>query len=558
MNVLVLLLLLAPLVSSPQAAGTGTIEGTVVLHDSSQPAASARVILRSDFTDNSPRLELETTAGSAGKFLFTNLRPGRYLVSTEDPRFTRRMKSGDWQRPLVVSGQAAVANLIVGRTGSLRGRVSRPDGQPLIGGSVHVLRPTYAGQQIILQSNQPSVEIDRNGFYRVPSLDSGEYYVFAYGALGQSYFPDSPNASRAGSVTVGEGAEAIADILFRPDPTVKVSGRISLQIPDAENYELTEFYVTRRNTRIRDDVPRLELAATITGSPGRPERNVSATFSDSGRLFEIPRITTGSYDIFAILSRKWVSSAPTAQGTVAVMVPSPRLIARTSVEVGATNVENVLLVPRPGVALTGRVLGPSPEKTAAFRISLRPYDNAPAAAAAAVFGGSTGLTGPESDGRFSFQNVTEGLYALNLTGLPSGTYVSDIQQNGQSLGPSGLLVGTQDDNSIEVIIKDMAGTVRGSVQNQAAVRPGASVVLVPEPSLRWNDALYRTTSVSASGDFVIDNIAPGDYKLFAFEIATPGSAVSPGFISRYESRGTAITVQPGATITTQVPAIPWP
>jgi hypothetical protein len=48
----------------------------------------------------------------------------------------------------------------------------------------------------------------------------------------------------------------------------------------------------------------------------------------------------------------------------------------------------------------------------------------------------------------------------------------------------------------------------------------------------------------ATGKFNMDGIAPGDYKLFAWEAVPNGAWMNAEFLARYEGRGVAVSVTP--------------
>jgi hypothetical protein len=48
----------------------------------------------------------------------------------------------------------------------------------------------------------------------------------------------------------------------------------------------------------------------------------------------------------------------------------------------------------------------------------------------------------------------------------------------------------------------------------------------------------------ATSKFNMDGIAPGDYKLFAWEAVPNGAWMNAEFLARYEGRGVAVSVTP--------------
>jgi uncharacterized protein (DUF2141 family) len=63
--------------------------------------------------------------------------------------------------------------------------------------------------------------------------------------------------------------------------------------------------------------------------------------------------------------------------------------------------------------------------------------------------------------------------------------------------------------------------------------------------------------VDDRGFATVENVAPGDYKVFAFQDLPPGGAEqNPDFMAKYEGFGVTIDVAAGQTVDVQVPWIP--
>ena len=59
-----------------------------------------------------------------------------------------------------------------------------------------------------------------------------------------------------------------------------------------------------------------------------------------------------------------------------------------------------------------------------------------------------------------------------------------------------------------------------------------------------------------SGRFTLKGIAPGDYKLFAWEQIEAGAYQDPDFLKPFENRGESINIREGSRETRQLKAIP--
>ena len=70
-----------------------------------------------------------------------------------------------------------------------------------------------------------------------------------------------------------------------------------------------------------------------------------------------------------------------------------------------------------------------------------------------------------------------------------------------------------------------------------------------------NDAYFTATS-DQTGQFTLNNVPPGSYKLFAWEDIPAGAYQYPDFLRRYEDLGQVVTVTPNGTITANAKLIP--
>jgi hypothetical protein len=81
----------------------------------------------------------------------------------------------------------------------------------------------------------------------------------------------------------------------------------------------------------------------------------------------------------------------------------------------------------------------------------------------------------------------------------------------------------------------------------------ASVVLVPDRRERLD--LFKSTVANASGQFTIQGVAPGAYKVFAWEAIEQFSYFDPDVLRQYEQNGKAITIEDSSKATIEVKAI---
>jgi hypothetical protein len=111
---------------------------------------------------------------------------------------------------------------------------------------------------------------------------------------------------------------------------------------------------------------------------------------------------------------------------------------------------------------------------------------------------------------------------------------------------------------MEIVLGSDGGELLGVAMNdQRGVVTNAIVVLVPDsPILRKRSDLYRTVTTDASGRFRIQTIAPGEYKLFAWEYADPDSWQDAEFMQAYEAFGKPILITQNSRQEAQINPIP--
>jgi hypothetical protein len=83
----------------------------------------------------------------------------------------------------------------------------------------------------------------------------------------------------------------------------------------------------------------------------------------------------------------------------------------------------------------------------------------------------------------------------------------------------------------------------------------ATPTLVPELPRRQNAALYKTSRSDEQGRVLLTNLAPGQYKLFAWDNVPLGAWMNAEFMEKVEARRTSVVVNGGLRQSAQVRAI---
>jgi hypothetical protein len=153
-----------------------------------------------------------------------------------------------------------------------------------------------------------------------------------------------------------------------------------------------------------------------------------------------------------------------------------------------------------------------------------------------------------ADNSFVIKSVFEGRYRV-IPSHPAGMYIADVQQNGNSVLASEIIVGSASPNSIEVILDTNGGTIEGVLQSGRG--QGMSrfpIVLVPSSPRRGEYLRYRTVTTDIRGRFVFNDVAPGDYKVFSWSSPSENAWTNSEFLLPYEDRGVSVRVSPAGRV----------
>ena len=509
-------------------AGDGLIEGVVRRLDTGAPLPDARVNLTglADRTTGALFLR-EAATDAAGRFVFRNLPASNYTV---------RVSLANYFAPPIAGEAAAVAtasvNTGVQKTsslalsltpgGTINGSVRDDNGQPLSNIPVSALRITYRDGRKTLQSAK-TIQSDARGEFRLPGIPPGEYYVRA----NEIYFPGVPEAELATLVVVRGGDEVPASLRILPIKTFRVSGTVVNAIPELAS-EPAYFFLTRRDAKIVD-----ATAASMFSNLGRGR--------GQGH-FEITGVRPGIYDLMPAASAHGNSTenfaAAIASGTAQIYT------GRVVVEVRDRDVNGVTVTVTRGADLNVHVNATAAPSVAlpTVRLGLRPVDALPTPLTASNLAARSVAS---ADGNLQFLAVPEGIYALVTPVATPGVYIADIRQAERSIYDQGVItVGRDSADPVEVVLAAGGGRVEGTVEGADKVADTIRVSLVPDGSRRDNLLLYRRASL-VGGRFVLTDVLPGSYKLYAWEDLPTGADENAEFMTPYENRGRAVTVRAG-------------
>jgi protocatechuate 3,4-dioxygenase beta subunit len=178
----------ASLVLLMQAPAT-SVEGRVVsTSGKAVPGAKVTATFLTNPVTGATGAKPQTQTSSAttdvnGHFVFRRLAPGTYFLRAEADDYIRADSRTPLNRPY---GQTAQVNLMTGQTvsniefhlvpgGTITGKVTGTDGQPVANIQVSLLRATYSPEGSKRMAQEWPVQTNDRGEYRLSGLSPGQY-----------------------------------------------------------------------------------------------------------------------------------------------------------------------------------------------------------------------------------------------------------------------------------------------------------------------------------------------------------------------------------------------
>jgi protocatechuate 3,4-dioxygenase beta subunit len=594
---IVLITLLIQAVAAPQRAAPGSIEGVVLRLGTGQPVAKAVVEIEtatvSSAATSGPRPDLSpldealrlvlnqlptansrrtaVTTGSDGKFAFPNLQPGTYRVSVNARGYVRSSYGQHGPNgigmPITVEAGRKLSGIQISVTpaGAISGRIIGENGEPISRAQVQALKYAYDETGGRTLTSVQIVLTNDLGEYRLFWLTPGQYYVMATATNPRaSVIPvlippaGGPNRSET-SVIPGTDTQTVTSLAavirgFSPGTAATQPNVISRILSDgtvAEEALVPIYFPGSADER---------KAAPIEVGPGATSSGVNIALAQA-RVYRIrgfiggvvaPAGTApirlvrqgaaysgsyapatfrdGAFEIVGVPPGSYSLSSPTG-GTIPIEVTDHDVngvVMREPVVFTVSGRISIDGASGPGAPLLAQLTSPPPQ-TRTVNAAISP------------------------DGSFIFQNIVAGDYRVRVN---DQYYLKAIRFAGVDAQSGVLHIGGSDSGPLELVVGTDAGALEGRVVNERrAPDPNVKVVLVPEAILRGRLTLYKTTVTDAEGRFRLERVAPGAYKLFAWEDVEDRAWLNAEYISMYEDRGRPVFIGRETSENVEVTAI---
>jgi len=518
-----------------------SVEGQVLNSLTGEPIRKAHITLQGM---GSPKAASPSTYGgvtdAGGRFVIQDIEPGSYFAVAERNGFTNGQSTG-WGRGytptnLSLNPGQHTSDIVFKLVphGVITGRVLDEDGEPVQDVQISVLHNRFVrGKRVLTPSGVSGT--DDLGEYRIFGLAPGKYYLSATyrhsnmmmaqdrtpgGApeegYAPTYFPGTTDPAGAVAIDVSAGSVlAGTDVTLRKIHTVRIRGRVA----NAAGNGLPSHTMLR-------------LMPRNSAFGGFYAQMWTQALRNHGGTFEFGGVAPGAYLV-------WAEWSDEGQG-YSVLQP---------VDVGNNNLDDVTVLLSPGVELKGQVHseGSGDVKLGSMHISLEAKETQQR-------GGRGAQT--NDDGTFDLQNVSADHYWVNVYGLPSSFYVKSIRLGDADALESGLDTTQGAAGTLEITVSGNGGQIEGTAaDSKSKPASGAMVALVPDAPRRERLMLYKAAAVDPAGHFTIAGIAPGEYKLFAWEQIEDGAYQDPEFLKPYENQGQAVTIREGSRETAELKVI---
>jgi hypothetical protein len=156
------------------------------------------------------------------------------------------------------------------------------------------------------------------------------------------------------------------------------------------------------------------------------------------------------------------------------------------------------------------------------------------------------------------QNIPPGKFRINVAGFPPQYYLKSATLDGADVLENGLtLMAGEPPGKLALFLSLDGGSIQGTVLDEDG-KPvaGAVVALIPDQPHRDREDLYSNVRTNSMGQFTMPGLAPGDYKLFAWEDLERHSVEDPDFVRLFEDRGKEVEVHAREQQQVQLQVIP--
>jgi hypothetical protein len=465
-----------------------------------------------------------------GSFSFAGLEPGKYLLVGQANGFSRQSyeQHGVFSSAVVVGPGLVSENLVfrLRPDGRIVGRVVDENQEAVPNAMVYLFRSDPSGgfKQVFQRAQ---VSTDDRGYYRLPHIEAGRYYVLVsaqpwFGAFAQAnangnqsvadkatfdvvfpvtFYPGVTDAGSASPIVLDEGQEFTADFTLNAIPALHLRLNHLNNSPERpRNARLgARVFGTEINPLGQRETQADENSREIAGlAPGKYVLGIESYGAVRERHSTVVNLTADmEFDVDA------ASSAPSIRGVVQ--------------EEGGLN-----LTPQAFVLLW----------------NLRRNE----ALEAAI----------DNKGQFEFTPdfVAPGDYSVFVaSGLNSS--IGKLAATGAQVDGQTIRVSTSKPIELKIELSTHLSTINGIARRNNEPFAGVMILLVPQRPEK-NLPLFRRDQSDSDGTFTLHDVLPGHYKILAIEDGWDVEWADMSLFKARLDRAPSIEVAPNRTYQTTV------
>jgi protocatechuate 3,4-dioxygenase beta subunit len=482
-------------------AGTAMVSGRVKLKG--EPARGVTVILQSQDRNasNAPR----ATTDEGGRFYFTGLPAGNYSISALAPGYVSPDEPGfpgmrGKTLNLTDGDRVENVDLEIKRGGVITGRITDSQGRPVVEERVNLIKLNPNNLSGVAFNRGVSYEMyqtDDRGLYRIYGLPEGRYLV----SVGQAesfgsaniistrefyprvFYQNAASDSEAKMIEVSEGSEAT---------------NIDITVPDSkQTHDVHGRVVDAGSGR---PVAGVELVIGWAPSEGR---YAASGYAGSGARSG----PNGEFQIFGVQPGRYsILAQPDEQGGGFISDP-------VVVDIEEDTVTGVEIRVRRGATISGAVIieGTNDPKIHAklSQISL----------SATVRQISYGPPAPGSvscrvnaGGGFRLSGLQPGKVAIQISNTRDFVMLR-IERNGATVDGAIEVEAGEHVAGVNVVLAYSALAIRGELRVIGGALPAGHRFIALTRRLDQSGQTMRMAEIDARGQFIIENLPPGEYEL---------------------------------------------
>ncbi len=478
--------------------------------------------------------------GADGRFELIDLPEGQYSFVPQKPGFFNQQEvSGGPVRMGTVTVREGMGDvpLALIPEGTIDGHVTDEDGEPLENVDIWLLR------SIVQEGRrrwEPAggVTSDASGAYHIGGLSPGLYAIRAQGdqstepprptgqnfslVLAATYYPGAPTLDQAAPVKIAAGQQAQIDFAMKRQPAYRISGVVTNPPPEGLGMYLRQ---GEQSTNLSVVVSRNGAFRTASVSPGIYTLVAQSHNNESPLIAEI-QATVSDADVTGV---QLILDRPS-------IVPVQVTLTKTRSS-DASSQPTVYPSDGPSAQGSNRRLSSPNESLGQLILRRVPLGGGPSY--------SVNLHEVHSaDDAIVIQNLTPGNYQLTSLIRPS-YYLESVRCGDTDLLESQLVVTAGSaPPPIQISVRDDAGMIAMHSVEDGKPAP-ASILLIP------NRGEPREFGFASDASF---QVAPGTYKVYAFDTLADLEYLNPDVMREYASGGQEVTVAANgsATVTVEV------